>query len=591
MASAAATLLGASGNSSGVSTEDATNPTTFTSVKDPNLYQKLALSLLIKPPLALTILAYRTLKVLTYVPIMSILEGFARGKEAAWNFAAEEFLQAVKAARSIGRTRLKIARVINDIKAPTVQYTVNNVRIKPSEYLKTDYGISFHHFSSEHFSNRCFKVITPEHISEMPSYSDPSLKAVMGSHFFNPGLVGIGFGCPNLAIITTKPNQEAQGTEQNSTSITQVYAKSLMREDTTVGDTKGKLQSGVFFVPTNLPAGALEAIEEAAAKFVGGREMTCVNTNCRILKAAGFTMDGLDLADSYMPTTFLEDMLFRNMYYNGQKVEFDIIKTTPLTLEEYFSEIESGIVTTPIRHWKRKHDTVEAKQARGAEASRILAEEERLLNENPKVDQGSDAFEGVVRVASASCLGNFAAKFWGRHTVYELELSGEKDEILELFKNTFLDPFPQKDPDLFTRLKRDWFFSDWSIRNLRRHLIGKQTPECMGSHDFIRLIKSSNGARLNYTLLPDRIILTRVHVATTKDIHRQAADWALSKHALISKRKKVCSAGEVWYDAKRGKIVFNKDSGTYRPDQSCAENTAFIANKKFNTDIFVVEPE
>lgn len=549
-----------------------------------NLCKKLAETILLQPLVAIGAILYRTIKILTYVPLKAVavlaFDGFAE----AGNMIELECVKTAKTARNLFVIPLKIARVINDIRSPGTPFIDNNPSLKPEDYLKTDYNIAFQHFSSEHFSNKNFKIIIPNQIQELPAYNDPSLKAVMGSHFLKSGMMGIGFGSPNVFLFTTHDSDQDKG------SICTVDAKSFKREDMKYKDSNGKLQSGLYFIPTNLPKKALEAIENAAKKLEGRRDKTCVNTNCRILKEAGFTMDGVDLEDCYLPTTFMEDVLFRNIYYKGQKIHFDIVKTTPLTLEEYFEKIDTAVLTTPLRHWKRRYDTNEDKQARSEEAKKLIAIEKERLKDLPPTLQDDETFkEYQIKVGISSSLGDLTARFWGRHTVYEINLSEKKDSIAELFDHSLLKAFPQKNAGFVSRLKRDLFFSKRSINFLRKHMIGSQNSVKMKSLDFLRLLKSSGGARLNYTLLHDRIIIARVNVATTKnELHRKAADWALSKHALLANREDVYCSGELWYDQKSNQFFLDNNSGTYYPDAPRVKKTVELANEIFQTNCFAV---
>lgn len=550
------------------------------------LYKKLVETILLQPALVTSRLVYRTIKLLAYIPLKSLVVVVSQGSANVKKYLAGELIKTVKAARDVFTVPLKVARVVNDIRSPSTQFRDDNPILKPKDYLKTDYSISFQHFSSEHFPSKNFKVITPKQIKEMPAPSDPSLQAVMGSHFLQKGMMGINFGCPNVALFTTHESKGDEG------SIYKVDAKSLKREEMQYRDTKGKLQSGVFFIPTNLPEDAIEALKSAAEKLKGRRDLTCVNTNCRILKEAGFTMDGVDLEDCYMPTTFMENVLFRNMYYKGQKIHFDIVKTTPLTLQEYFEEIDNAILTTPFRHWTRNYDSKENREARERRAKEIMAQEKEDLSTNPLISQAKENSETrEVKVSVTSSLGNFFARLWGRHLVYEINLSDKEQEITQLFENRLLKPFPEKKPSFLTRLKRDFFFSKAAINFIRRHMLGRQDAEQMEGQDILRLLKSSGGARLNYVLLRDKIVIARVNVATNNEKLRKAADWALSKHALLANREEIACSGEIWYDQNSDRFLLNGDSGTYKPEPGHVEKVVKLANEIFQTDRFEISSE
>lgn len=556
------------------------------------LARKLAQAILWRPFVATVALAYRTIKMLTYVPLAGLVtRARTSGNEATGKYLFSEYVKMLKTVRNFACIPLKIKRVIDDIRAESVVFQEGGARMTPKEYLKTEHNVSFHHFSSDHLSSGSnFRVVTPVGIEEMPAYSSPDLDVIMASDFLKGRMMGLSFGSPNVALFTT------QGDDP---TITKVEAKSLRRADMVYKrDTEGKLQSGVFFIPTNLPEEAIKAIEDAAEKFEGCRHNTCVNTNCRILKAAGFTMDGVDLDDIYMPTTFMENILFRNMYYEKDgkkyKVHFDIVKTTSLSLEEYCEKVDGAVLTTRIRHKRIHQESRETKLARSEKMHEMAAAEKVRLAAQGKLQEEAmsadvPAEQRAVKVSLTSCLGNLAARFWGRHTIYEIDLSDKKEEITDLFRDrVMLSPFPQKKPSWLTRLKKTIFFSARSIKFLRRHMNRRQTSEMMDTKDILRLLTSSEGSRLNYVLLPDRVVIGRVHLGSAEGAHQKAADWALSKHALLADRKLACCAGEVWYDKVEGRFKINGDSGTYLPDDDRVKIVVDLAKQVFQTDRFDV---
>lgn len=545
--------------------------------------KKLAKIIILQPAAATLELIYRGIRLISYAPLQAIF-GSANNEDAK-TYMAVECIKTLQATRNVLAVPSKIAAALNETTVLGPRSTDVQPGLTPPEYLKTEYDISFQYFASEHFSRDNFKVITPRQIHEMPVFSDPSLLAVMGSHFLKSGLMGINFGCPNVALFTTHESSEDAG------SVYKVDAKSMKREDMQYKDTHGKLQSGYFFIPTNLPKEAIVAVEEAAKKFQGRRDYTCVNTNCRILKEAGFTVENMDLEDCYLPTSCLENFLFRNVYYKGQKVHFDILKTTPLSLEEYYDKIDAAVITTPVRHHIRDQDPEENKKARDIEAKKIIAAEKKSLSQNFAQnivnlvsDKVAEARE--VKISVTSYFGDLAARVWGRHSLYEINLADMKTAIKDAFGSYSLKPFPMENPSFMTRMKRDFLFSQTAINFLRTHMIDKYSKEKLNAKELLDLLKSTGGARLNYTLFADRIVFGRVSLPQAEEGYKQAADWALSKHALLAGREEVLCAGEIWYDQASDLFLVNNDSGTYitRPDD--VKKMVALANEMFKTDRF-----
>lgn len=497
---------------------------------------------------------------------------------------------------------LKTVMVIRNILfIPTTAYSAFKDLIASSEefnddlpekfsqqsYLSTGCTQKFDLFSSFLHGCKKFNVIKPNGITPYPAESDGDLKAVKASHFLQPGVMAINFGLPNVATFTT------EAMEDGSVQTIKVDAKSLKREPMTYHPTNGTMQSGIFFVPTNLPDEALERFKEAAEELVGESNITCVNTNCRVLKKAGFSIEGRDLDDVIFPTTMMEHFLFRNVFYTdkeGQKykVNFDIVNTTDDTLEEHFEKIDLAVLGTRLRHMRRHADTEENRAARGVAAKALIAQEkERLaeLSESEQVD--FDLTRRKVTVSVPSILGDAISRIWGRHTIFEMDLSDMKERITEAFEERELDklrPFPEEKPSFGTRLKRDYFFSKPMINFLHRHIMGHEDTIHLNTQDLFEHLKSTNGERLNWALLDDKVIVARVKVnEDASGPHQKAADWALSKHALLAKRQDVWCSGEMWYDEEAGRFKMNSDSGTYKPTKDHAQVAVDLANEIFST--------
>jgi hypothetical protein len=335
----------------------------------------------------------------------------------------------------------------------------------------------------------------------------------------------------------------------------------------------------------------------------GSRDITCVNTNCRVLQKAGFSIENVAMDEIVFPTTFMEHLLFRNVFFTDKegkkhKIHFDILNTTEANLEALANQVDTDVVGTRLRHRRREADTEEMKLARGAQAKAVIAlEEERLAKEVPPVWlKNNDLDRRKVTISVPSCLGNLAAYVWGRHTIYEVDLSDKKEEITQTF-GTKLKPFFQKNPSIATRLKRDIFFSPFMIHLLRRHMMGRADVVHLYAQDlFKHLMSIPQEARLNYVVLDDKVVFAKVHSNDNTDgTYKKIADWALSKHALIADRKEVHCSGEIWYDANQKCFMMNDNSGTYSPDLERVQKVVNLANTIFRAEasnpIFKVAPQ
>lgn len=474
------------------------------------------------------------------------------------------------------------------------QQIVDDIAVRPTHhFIKIDYDTRMHPFSSYLHGFRNIRVIHPRGITDFPATSDAALQTVMASNIFHPGMMAINFGSPNVATFITEEQ------EKGKVETTKIDAKSLWREPMTYHGTSGKMQSGLFFVPKNLPDEALKRFNDAANKMIGRTDITCVNTNCRVLQEAGFSIEGVAMDEVVFPNTLMEHLLFRNVYYTDMKgikhkVHFDILNTTQRTLEQYVEDVDTAVIGTRYRHNHRNSDTEENQKARGEIAKALIKEETdrlaRLATGSEQKVSDEDLFRRKITVSVPSFFGNIIGRIWGRHTIFEVDLSDKRREIAQAFEELAkrqdrpvkLPPFPQRHPNCVTRLKKYFFFSGPMIRFFRRHMMGRVDEINLCTQDLFRHLRSTKGASLNYVLLDDKVVLARVHAnGEAREVHKIAADWVLSKHALLSGRQDVYTSGEMWYDETTNRYMMNHDSGTYEPTPRHLDVVVNLANRIF----------
>jgi hypothetical protein len=553
----------------------------------------LAHTLFISPIATSACLAGRAMKLLTWdLGKAGTLK--ALGYHAEANFFEREYLKTVGAARDLAMVPVEAYSAFSDAIAQEETYVDDFKPEYPQSYLSVEHTKKFTTYTSALHGCKTFNVIMPNGIVEFAAESDGALNTVMASHFLKPNVFAINFGVPNVSTFITEAK------EDGSVQTMKVDAKSLKREKMTYHATNGKIQSGVFFIPAYLPEEALERFKAAAQKLEGRADITCVNTNCRVLKEAGFSIENLDMEQIVLPPTFLEHLLFRNVFYTDlggtkHKVHFDIVCTTKHSLEKCYEEIDLAVLGTRLRHQRRNADTEENRKTRGEAARALIAEEKKRLEHASRLEQDvPDLKKRKLSVSVPSYLGDGIASIWGRHTIYELDLSDKKAKLAKAFeKLPKLQPFPQENPSFVTRLKRDMFFSQPTINLLRRHMMGDMDTIYLNTRDLFSHLKSTKGEHLNYVVMDDKLVLARVNAnGNAEEAHRKAADWALSKHALLSGRAEVYCSGELWYDKEQESFVIDNNSGTYMPSQEHVNVAAALANRIFKTDAFkVAEPK
>lgn len=563
-------------------------------------FVKFSQTILVTPFTATIKLTFRTAKLLTWDPIKAGVYKISGYHTESAAHLEGEYLKTVIAVRNLLFIPSVARRTLIDMMAKREALVDDIQPMAMQEFLSVEHETQFEQFSSFLHGVKTFEVIKPTKIAEFPATNDPTLKTVMASNIFKPNIMAINFGTPNVSTFVTKSKDDG------AIQTIKVDAKSLCREEMKYHETNGKIQSGIFLIPTNLPKEALERFEKAAKDLEKRKDITCVNTNCRVLKQAGFSIEGVSMEGIVFPNTLMEHLMFRNVFFtdsNGvkHKVHFKVLNTTEHRFEKFFENVDTAVAGTRYRHRARHADTEENQKARGIAAKALIAEETARLNNAGPLQEKSDEYLGKrkVTVSVPSFIGNIVSSIWGRHTMYQLDLSANKNDISDAFQEfeteggkdqtIKLRPFPQEKPSFSTRLKRDFFFSRPMIQFLRRHMMGREDTIYLHTQDIFKHLKSTNGERLNYVLLDDKMVIARVHAnGTASGKHRKVADWALSKHALLAGRQDVYCSGEMWYEETGGigKVKMNYDSGTYVPTIERVKKVATLANRIFDAEKF-----
>lgn len=412
-----------------------------------------------------------------------------------------------------------------------------------------------------------------DHVVETRAKEDPKLRIANLTHVFQSGVPFLGFGRPNVYLAI--PGQDSVGL-----GYVKVSAKSLYRGDTTIDRTLDRVQSGILMTFPELDQEAVNRLYEASKKYEGTRRVTCVNTNCRILADAGFSIGGDSLRGYYFPVPLLSDILRYGLQFNGRPVKFDLIKTTPQYLEDIGLSITHSVATTLCRHTERacapiikniernslvirindglkstlglailqpKNNAPIERPRWEAQPTRILVPQDLQRNYN-------------LEVSEPSQFGVLLRMIWGPHALFEIPIARN---IVDEFLPETLDAFPKENPGFSTRLKRDYLFAPFMIDYFRAHLADNYRKiEGLNQTQLLDMIRTDSPEfpnRYNFVVLGDRIIIMKL------DIKNSMVDWVLAKHVLLSGYSKdVRFAGEIWKSAD-GTIHLNANSGTYQP--------------------------
>ena len=385
-------------------------------------------------------------------------------------------------------------------------------------------------------------------LSKLPQHeavSSPGLKVVNMTGVFASGTCFLGFGLPNVFLADVRDE-----------GIFKVDAKSCNRAPMQVVETRGRVQSGYFFVPIGLAPEAVERARQRAREREGSSDITCVRTNTSVLADAGFTIDG------HNPTYILPHDLFAailagKLHFNGTPFSVAICRTVDVPLGTFYKQIVSAVRGTPLRHWRNRYDTLEAQQDRleAARATPANALPPRLL-------ASADMRTFQLRVAQPSCIGGFARRLWGSHPIYLINLASAGIAIREHLPTT-LRAFPQANPSLLTRLKRDCLFSQPVVAFLRSHVAARfGDPIMVDEAKFLSMMATHSDSQQNVY----NIVVTSSDLLVVKNTVAWAfIDWILSKHVLTcGYSSDVRFAGELW-KLSSDELTITRNSGTYCP--------------------------
>lgn len=459
-----------------------------------------------------------------------------------------------------------ILLILNLLSLSNFLYASDNKRIRCSDYLvgaNTDEQIAVIRVESL-LGKQIVITDVSESLTETRAHTDPTLRVINLGDIFTEGHVFLGFGRPN--VYTGIPNPE-----DNKLNFQKVDAKSLKRADTQLVKTHNRVQSGLLVVFKGLSPEAVSQIYQAAQVHVGSRRWTCVNANCRIFSDAGFTLGGESLANYYFPVALLRDILRYGLEFQGQPVEFDVIKTTPGYLEDIGLSISHAVRTTLCRHAERSCLLVRIR--RGFESTLGLAtfrkEDanpgpiERPVYESKRTSlqiSPDDERDYRLDVSEPSQFGTLLRLIWGPHSLFEVSLPRA---TVDTYLPNALHAYPDESPSVSTRIKKNILFNPGVINFIRSQLSKTyRSIEGMTQSTLFGMLRTDSDElpnKYNFVLTGDRLIVIKIAGRNS------LIDWVLSKHVLMSQYSDdVRMAGEIWKDAN-GVIHFNINSGTYKP--------------------------
>ncbi|MHB2020833.1 MAG: hypothetical protein ACYCW6_28170, partial [Candidatus Xenobia bacterium] len=147
----------------------------------------------------------------------------------------------------------------------------------------------------------------------------------------------IGFGMPR--VFTVVPKVDGSGYQQ-------LDARAFFKRKAKVASADTVL-SGVFIRPRNLPPEAAASLRTAMREMAGHRAISTAHANAEMLADAGFTSGGRSLRGKLTPLRLFKGIVDHGLEYHGHPVKFDIVSTTPQTIDEHFRNVVHKEITDP----------------------------------------------------------------------------------------------------------------------------------------------------------------------------------------------------------------------------------------------------
>lgn len=458
-------------------------------------------------------------------------------------------------------------------------------------------GMYAQHFERrpEQLFNRWLMVHDASRIGETTSRRE-KLQVIQTSDVFADATATfLGFGKPNTYL--TVP--DGKGGYQK------FAGKSAKLDKSVIADTKGRVQSGILLHFLNLPEEAVEGLRKQMELHHGKRYLTCVNVNARIMEGAGFSTGGKPLSEHYFPNALMRTILIDGLFYNGQKVEFNVIRTTPVAMERFALQIKTAELSAFCRHADRAlYDRSQKSKLWNAVYSlvhfpgrllRRLKKTPALPSSKvaPPLPEGVDYARDVhVRMSVALSFGMLLRLIWGQHPLYE----GEQNRVQpEGYFTRTIDPFP-KVKSISTWVKKWILFSRpviWMIHRFLAPNYAELGPQ--SEAEIFNMLRTHSDEESNiYNIVVMRtprnlkngvrFVLSRISSGA------RLVAWLLSKHVLASNYDpEVLFAGEMYKDVN-GVIHLTGNSGTYQPTVEELYAARDFLAAIFRHVTFVVDP-
>lgn len=389
----------------------------------------------------------------------------------------------------------------------------------------------------------------------------------------------IGFGMPKVTTLLPRGGGQS-GYDKLETAPYFSHPSRVMSGDW--------IESGIFIRPRNLPADAVDGLRTAMRQMAGHRSASSARATAHLLSRAGFTSGGRSLSQKLFPMRLFVRIAEHGLEYKGQRVDFDIISTTPATLDEHFRAVVKHEILSP---WNMLQEP----------ANEPAPQPPPMPAPSPSASHDDGGVRVHIRNSRPGWVASMLREHFGAHVLWEAVPDRARVDVDNYLPETLPDKFHSDKPlSLKDKLKGMVFnpVTEEFLRNGVAHTLddaGDFSPEQIAQ--MLRVpgdgeeIKPDKHGRIVYNLVicgnksrrGQRMAIARL------DVKHKKADDVLSKHVFISGYDNdVRFAGEVWaerFTKADGttdiRIHVNNNSGTYQPTAEQA-----IAAGKYFSEVF-----
>jgi hypothetical protein len=186
----------------------------------------------------------------------------------------------------------------------------------------------------------------------------------------------------------------------------------------------------------------------------------------------------------------------------------------------------------------------------------------------------------TLQISRPRRFGAIVRKIWGSHTLFRIIPNDDKIDINKYLPET-LRAFPLPNPDLVTRIKKNFLFSRFVVMILRNEMASLWDDHGRFNTGSLASMMSISTKDFPH---PYNIIITGNHVIGMHNnpfLNSKWVNWLLSKHVLISGYDDdVRFAGEAWMEHQQNGLTLHitNNSGTYKPTKEHLDQAALFFN-------------